>query len=258
MQPTAPAVVQPAAPSAVVPAAQTINFRERPKYPTDPQRLRRTVRIDGILSDNEWDPFYTISDGALKGTFYCNWDDNYLYLAARTEQAATVLFDVDAGGDGWLRGADNLELVVGSPADSATPKVVARVLDAANSKDAPYWNEKATDVSTILVAGKIEGGVQFIEVAVPKNTASLVLRPGANIGLRAEFLPPGPASAYIPTQPFEPHLLLDAKLVDSRVEAMAGVSSRLTLSDYKCIAGETLFATLSSTTRRTPRSPCAV
>jgi hypothetical protein len=245
---------QPAAPQTSAPPAQqpppaasappAIDFRNRPKYPTDPQRLRRTVQIDGVLTDGEWDPFYTLTDGPVKGTVYCNWDDNFLYLAARTDQPASVLFDVDTGGDGWLRGADNLEIVVGSVPEGGAPLLVARLLDAANSKDTPAWNDKSVDPKAILVAGKVTNGTQVIELAIPKNTASLVLRPGAAIGLRAEFLPPGPPTAYTPTQPFEPHLLLDATLVDSRAQAVAGINPRLSLSDVKCIAGQKLFATL--------------
>jgi hypothetical protein len=225
-------------------SAPPVNFRERPKYPTDSQRLRRSPQIDGVISDNEWDPFYTITDGPIKGTFYCNWDDNNLYLAVRTEQPATVLFDIDAGGDGWLRGADNLEVVVGSVPDGSTPPIVARLLDAASNKDTPSWNTTSTDPKSFMVAEKSTGGVQVIELAIPKGTGSLVLRPGATIGLRAEFLPPAAPATYLPTQPFEPHLLLDAKLVDSRISSVAGIIPRLSLSDYTCVAGETLFATM--------------
>lgn len=224
-------------------AAPGINFRERPKYPTDPQRIRRTVQIDGVIEDGEWDPFYTVTDGPVKGTIYCNWDSDNLYLAARTDQPATVLFDVDAAGDGWLRGADNLEIVVGSIQEGSPLTMVVRQLDA-GSKDSPSWVTKAIEGRGVVAAGKVVNGTQVVEIAIPKDTAGLVLRPGANIALRGEFLPAGPASAYIPTQPFEPHLLLDASLVETRIQAATGVNPRLTLSDYKCVPGQKLFATL--------------
>ncbi len=248
-KPAAPEGAKPAiqTPPTVVPLAPVspvVNFRERPRFVTDPQRLRRSVQVDGALGEGEWDPFYTIGEGPIQGTIYCNWDDNFLYLAARTSQPSSVIFDVDMSGDGWLRGADNLELVIGGTTEGAAPTVVARLLDAANSKDTPVWNEKAIDVKSLQVAVKTVNGTQVVEVAIPKNTASLVLRPGVNIGLRGEFLPPMSAAAYVPTPPFDPHLLLDASLVESRVVSMAGVNPRLTLSDDKCIAGQTLFATL--------------
>jgi hypothetical protein len=229
------------------PPAQTapsINFRVRPAYATDPQRLRRTPQIDGVLADGEWDPFYTVTDGPIKGTIFCNWDDNYLYIATRTDQPAGILVDIDATDDGWLRGADNLEVVVGSAGENSPPTLTARLLDAANSKDTPVWSTQSLDLKSILLAGKVVNGTQVIELAIPKNMGSLVLRPGANLGLRAEFLPAGPASAYVPTAPYEPHLLLDMTLVESRALAAAGINPHLSLSDLKCVAGEKLFATL--------------
>ncbi len=238
--PDHPAIAQPPGSG----TAPTINLRERPKYATEPHRLRRTVQIDGVLSDGEWDPFYTVNDGPIKGTFYCNWDDNYLYLAARTDQPATILFDVDSGGDGWLRSADNLELVIGNVGETSGTQIVTRLLDAANSKDAPAWNDRVIDTKAILMASKITNGTQVVEVAIPKNMASLVLRSGATLGIRAEFMPPGPASSYVPTQPFEPHLLLDATLVDAVLQSVPGINPKLSISDNKCIAGQTLFATL--------------
>lgn len=206
--------------------------------------MRRTVQIDGVLTDGEWDPFYTITDGPIQGTIYCNWDDDYLYLAARSDHPASVLFDVDAGGDGWLRGADNLEIVIGTASSGGAPTVAVRQLDAANGKDTPVWNDKTPEARALLVAVKQTNGVQVVELAVPRNMGSLVLRAGAVLGLRAEFLPPGPAAAYQPTAPFEPHLLLEAMLVGARVQAAEGITPRLTLSDRKCVAGQKLFATL--------------
>ena len=226
------------------PVVPDIKFRERPPYPADSQRLRRTVQIDGVQSDNEWEPFYTVSDGPIHGTFFCQWDDSYLYLAARSETPASLIFDIDCGGDGWLRSADNLELVVGGLQEGAQPTMNLRLLDAANSKDTPVWKDLPTDFRPLLIASKSMNGGQFVEIAIPKNTGSLVLRPGATIGLRGEFLPPVPAAAYTPTAPFEPHLLLDATLVEARSQSVPGINPRLTLSDAKCVGGQNLFATL--------------
>ncbi len=223
--------------------APRVNFRERPKYPADSQRLRKTVQIDGTFADNEWDPFYTITDGLIRGTVYCNWDDDYLYLAVRSESPCSMVFNVDAAGDGWLRGADNLEIVVENTVSSTAPLVTVRLLDAANSKDTPVWNEKAYDPKKILIGSKITNGTQVIELAIPKDMGSLVLRDGVAIGLRADLLPPS-GTLFAPTQSFEPHLLLDANLVATRNQAAGGINPMLTLSDDKCVAGQDLVGTL--------------
>ena len=225
-----------------------INFRERPKVEANPQRLRRTVTIDGTIERDEWDEFYTPKDMADgkpvdKGIFYCNWDDDYLYLAAKSP-TGTLVFDVDTGGDGWLRSADNLEIVIGSVIEDKPVSVAIRLLDAANSKDTPVWKEDDTVGKGLKVVGKTIAGMQMVEIAIPRGVGSLVPRNGANVGLRYEWLPPGDAAAYKPTAPFEPHLLVDANLVISRVKPIPGVNPRLSLSDNKCIAGQTLFATL--------------
>ena len=138
-----------------------------------------------------------------------------------------------------------MEIVVGPPpAAGGAPTVAVRLLDAANTKDTPIWNETGVDPKTLVVAERTNGNSQVLEVAVPRNAGSLVLRPGATIGLRAEFMPPSNAAAFIPTQPFEPHLLWDATLVEARVVAAQGLNPKLTLSDYKCIPGQKLFGTL--------------
>lgn len=239
-QPAAPPAVQTQPPA----AAPDIQWRIRPTFPTDPQRLRRTPSIDGVLQDGEWDPFYTINTGPVQGTVYCNWDQNYLYVATRTDHPATVVVDVDGSDDGWLRGADNLEIVVGSAGANSAPSLDARLLDATSSKDAPFWSSKTLDLKTIEVAEQVTNGTQVMEMGIPKDMASLLLRPGSSVGLRVEFLPPGAASAYAPTEPYEPHLLLDANLVDAHVEAASGINPSLTLSDTTPIAGEKLYATL--------------
>ncbi len=225
------------------PEIVAVNFRERPNFPADPQRLRRTVTIDGKIESGEWDTFYSAKDAATdKGTFYCNWDEDYLYLAVKSPKG-TLVFDIDTGGDGWLRSADNLEIVVGSVEEDKPVSVAVRLLDAANSKDTPVWKEDETVGKGLKVVGKMIGGEQIVEIAIPKGMGSLVSRNGANIGLRYEWLPPADAAAYKPTAPFEPHLLVDASLVISRVKPIAGVNPRLSLSDTKCTVGQTLYAT---------------
>lgn len=225
------------------PDIATVNFRERPNFPANPQRLRRTVTIDGKIESGEWDVFYAAKNAAAdKGTFYCNWDEDYLYLAVKSPTGSLV-FNIDTGGDGWLRSADNLEIVVGSVEEDKPVSVAVRLLDAANSKDTPVWKEDETGSKGLKIVAKMVGGEQTVEIAIPKGMGSLVPRNGANIGLRYEWLPPAEAAAYKPTAPFEPHLLVDAALVISRVKPIAGVNPRLSLSDTKCTVGQTLYAT---------------
>ncbi|CCW36486.1 hypothetical protein CWRG_01378 [Chthonomonas calidirosea] len=222
----------------------SVDFRTRPPWPVAAHILKRTPDMNGIIQDDQWNPFYTVTSGPITGTVFCDWDDNYLYVAARTSQPATLIIDVDASDNGWLRGSDNLELVVGPAGPNQKPALVARVLDASSAKDVPFWTTQGLDVNAILTAGRLINGTQEVEVAIPKDTAGLLPTAGATIGLRVEFIPPIAPTAYTPTAPYEPHLLLDANLVNSEVQTVPGINPHLELSDYRCIAGQKLFATL--------------
>jgi hypothetical protein len=236
---TAPAT----APAQAAPQATVaINYRERPRYPYDPQRLKRRPILDGTIADNEWDPLYTIGDAAAKGTVYVNWDDDFLYVAARTDQPCWLVFDLDANADGWLRGADNLEVSVAPVGAEGMAPVTARILDAAGNKDAPMWNDHVVDPRSIQIVQKGAGGSYVTEMAIPKGIAGLALRQGATLSCRADLTPSTTAPAA--TAPYEPHLLLDVNLVEARTIGVAGLTPRLVLEDNKVIPGQQLRATL--------------
>ena len=228
--------------TAVAAPAPAINYRERPRAPYDPQRLKLKPTLDGQIGENEWTPLYTVTDGPVKGTVYVNWDDDYLYVAARTDTPCWFAFDLDANGDGWLRGADNLELVIGPPDASANPQVTARILDAASTRDVPAWNLKVVDPKSIQVVVKSGASGQVVEMAIPKGVAGLNPRKNAGMACRGDFVPMGPPPA--PTAPYEPHLLLDITLVEAKGVGAGGVAPRLVLEDNRLIAGQTFAATL--------------
>lgn len=222
---------------------QRIDFTRRPRYPTDPQCLYRTIMVDGKLQNGEWDPFYTKDDGAIRGSVYCHWDENYLYLAVHTDRPATVIFDVDMNGDGWLHGDDNLEVVVGSQINGIPSRSV-RILDGLHNRDEPSWIEKTIDPADLPIVRTTRKRSEVIEIAIPKNLTQVKFKAGGKIGLRAEFLPLMPASEYVPTRPYEPHFLLDANLVETRIESFEGLTPNLKMSEKSYSPGEKLFATL--------------
>ncbi len=219
-----------------------INYRERPRFPFDPQRLRLKPILDGSIGESEWTPLYTIGEGLVKGTVYLNWDEDNLYLAARMDQPGWLALNIDCNGDGWLRGADNLELLIPPISDAAQPALTARILDAAGNKDAPVWNDKVVDPRSIQVIEKVSGSGQVIEIAIPKGIAGLTPRVNANLGVRADFWVG--VAAPVSTPPYEPHLLIDVSMVDAKAVGAPGVSPRLVLEDTKVVPGQTLEATL--------------
>jgi hypothetical protein len=153
--------------------------------------------------------------------------------------------NVDANGDGWLRGADNLEVSVAPLGESGKPVLTARILDAAGNRDAPVWNERVVDPLSIQVAQSMGSDGQVVELAIPKGIAGLRPRANATLSLRGDFLPA--ATSPMPTAPYEPHLLIDVTLVESRIQSVPGIAARLMLEDPKLIPGQTLRATLELT-----------
>ncbi len=229
-------------PVVVAPPAPTINYRVRPSYPFEPQRLRLRPTLDGVIGETEWTPLYTIGDGPATGVVYLNWDAECLYIGIKAAKPCWAVVDLDTNGDGWLRGNDNVELTLAPRGATGVPALSARVLDAASDKDAPVWNAKAVDVSLIgIVVGDAAGG-QVTEISIPRGMVGLEPRSGAAIGFRTDLLPAAAAPAA--TAPYEPHLLLELSLVASKAAAATGIVPRLTLEDDTVIAGATLRATM--------------
>lgn len=247
-EPAVAAAAQPAKPAEPVVAAvaqptPAINFRERPHFPNDPQRLRRRPTIDGVLGVDEWDAFYSVGDAPVNGTVYLNWDDDNLYVAFKTDAPAWVVLDLDATADGWLRGADNLELTIPPVTEAGKATLSARILDAASGRDAPVWNDRVVDVRSIRTASQPSGAGQIVEIAIPKGIAGLNPRANAMLSCRADFLPAAVGQPAA-TAPYEPHLLLDFTLVEARTTGVVGIAPRLVLEDTRMIPGQMLHATL--------------
>jgi len=221
--------------------AVVINYRERPRVPFDPQRLKLRPTLDGRIGTEEWTPLYTISEGAVTGTVYLNWDEDGLYVASKTAQPAWVVVDLDTSGDGWLRGADNVEIVVAPVNVTGAAPLTVRILDAATNRDMPSWNDTVVEPRQIQLAVQQDGGIQVVECGVPKGVGGVAPKAGALIGARVDFLPAG--TVPVATAPYEPHLLLDLTLVEARAVAAGGVVGRLKLSDVALVPGQTFNAT---------------
>lgn len=225
--------------------AVVINYKERPRVPYDPQRLKLRPVLDGEIGATEWTPLFTVSEGPVTGTVYLNWDDDALYLAAKTAQPAWVVADIDANGDGWLRGADNLEVAISPVGSTGVAPLALRLLDAATNRDAPVWNETVVDPRQVQLIARQQGEGQVIEMAIPKGIAGLSPRAGALIGARVDCLPAG--TVPVATAPYEPHLLLDLTLVEARASSVGGVVGKLALEDSELVPGQVFHATLNLT-----------
>ena len=197
------------------------------------QRIKRTVSLDAAGGlDGKWDPLYVVQDGSGGArTSYLDWDDNYLYIGIETPTAAEARVDIDGQNDGWLRGADNLSIVVTPAAEGSTdpPRVIAQRFDMAQNKEAPVWAASPILPSEIKASGaKTPRGTYALVLAIPRTEEiGLARKPGSAFGIRVETgAPTLPASASeavsIPVRP-----MLRVTLTESAEASFGGLNVRL-------------------------------
>ena len=160
-------------------------------------RIKRSVTLDpsgGV--DGKWDVLYRYVDGiagetpggAGTKTVYCDWDDNFLYLAMETPDITEVRFDIDGKNDGWLRGADNLSIQISPAEGSAPPRVLAQRFDTLQNKDRPVYAESGIPPGDIKVqTAKTPAGTYAVTLALPRtDLIGLMRRNGTSFGLRVD------------------------------------------------------------------------
>ena len=86
-------------------------------------RLAITPRLDGRLADEEWDRFAVV-DGVQT---YFQWEPGKLHGAASLPVGKDLVASFDTKGDGWMVGADNLEVRVSW--NMGAPVLKARILN---------------------------------------------------------------------------------------------------------------------------------
>lgn len=191
-------------------------------------RIKRTVPLDptGGL-ENRWDALYSVQDttgGNESGrrTAYLDWDDDYLYLAVEAPAPEQVRFDLDLADDGWLRGADNLSLVVTPPSDGGAdpPKLEAQRFDMAQNKDQPVWAASPIPAGEIKVrGGRTPSGGYAVTLAVPRTEVmGFARKAGQGLGVRVDAAAPTLPSAANETAAIPVRPMLRVALADA-VEA---------------------------------------
>jgi len=95
-------------------------------------RIATTPVLDGKLEEEEWDPFASEATGST----FLQWQPGALNVAAKIPAGKDLVVSLDLSGNGWLIGADNLELRVQMVAGK--PVLSGRLVDATNV-NGPVW-----------------------------------------------------------------------------------------------------------------------
>ncbi len=227
-------------------------------------RIKRTVAIDPAAGlQNNWDVLYNIQDSSGSAgdrTVYCCWDDDYLYLAAEMPTTQAVRFDIDGRDDGWLRGADNLALLINPPDENKSPNIPGNVdiqrFDTVQNRDQPVWAASPIPLSALRIkVGRTPQGTYAVCVALPRTEMiGLDRKPGGGFGLRVETAATLPSlESEINNIAVRPMLRLG--LADTVDAAGGGLTVHVGLTAREITPQDTVKATLEikNTTQATIR-----
>ncbi len=160
--PVEPAPVAPAAPAPPEDAAKLAP----PAIKPDTDIFRRTPKIDGVVEDGEWDTFYTYTTPALDVTTYADWDQDNIYIAARSSKPIDLLALLDAFDDGWYNGEDNYEFRV-LRAEGDTFKLTVNRYDSKRTKTPAASPVTPAEVALVEMKAGTKDGVTSIELRIP-------------------------------------------------------------------------------------------
>ena len=243
---TLPAAPVPAAPVTPMPAPVTYgNPADERGFVYERERIKRTVPLDPSIGlDGRWDLLYQVGQGSDRRAVYFNWDADFLYVAAESNTPGDVRVDVDARGDGWFRGADNVSLVVAPPLrDGDLPRISAQRWDVVQNPDRPVWADSPIPASEMnVVVGRTPAGAQVTMIALPRTEMiGLSRRPGTKFGLRVDF---GAAGLTDERTMYLPRPLLDLTLTDMVPARAEGLSISVEALPKEVVPGDRVRAIL--------------
>lgn len=197
----------PNAQAAVVPPFQA------PFVVSEANRLAINPKLDGVLSDEEWD---SLSSGPeLKS--YFQWEPGRLFFGAEVNRGKTVAISLDLGANGWLVGSDNYEIRVTPGEAGAAPTLTSRRLDASNVAG-PTWVDFPLLAKYAKVASQNTASGTVYEISITDPALDLFPNDDrSGMAIRVDALD----SATAGNEPFLPRALAPIKFVFQRAAALA-------------------------------------
>ncbi|MFN7172192.1 MAG: hypothetical protein ACK4P3_05340 [Fimbriimonadaceae bacterium] len=156
-------------------------------------RIAATPRLDGVIEEEEWEP---LASGFPIDTWF-QWQPSRLHAAARLPIDQDLIISYDLLGNGWLVGADNLEIRIRW--GGGEPSAVVRRLDASD-RSGPVWVPEPNFQKSLVFAAVQDGEYWVVEsTLVDPGLNLLPSEPNRPIGVRMDAVDP------LDTQ-FEPFL----------------------------------------------------
>ena len=181
------------------------------------ERAKKTPTIDGKFDAANWDKYVCTPNNCrpydpktpigklwppvpgrdYRMNTYVTWDDNYLYLAARSPNKFMFGMELDCDANGFFRGHDNVVIRLNPGRDEKKVKpntilpppgvMVWNNVEPVQKRDMPNWTNNYFDKRDKIrwAWGKDTDGWYTIEVAIPKCTkVGLNLTKGEEIDVR--------------------------------------------------------------------------
>src|SRR5690606_16230769 len=124
------------------------------------------------------------------------WEPDTYYWAMKLSNTEDAVFSLDANADGWLVGADNLELRVGMV--EGEPRVKIRTMDATDP-NGPQWVPGGIAPDALKIAAQPTADGWSVEAAFTP-TVGQGPQSGKRIGARLDAIPANNdlAQAFLP------------------------------------------------------------
>jgi len=220
----------------VVPAALESGLRLT--INPDTEIFKRTVNIDGVIEDGEWDVFYTFSSGDWQATTYADWDWKNLYIGAKSNKPLELLCALDANDDGWFHGEENFEFKITRTPDANLSMEVSRY-ESRNVKTPTPTPVSSAEASLVEFKSGQVGEQHVIELRIPfQLIRNFKPAPGVKIGLQINVKTAPEGTDWVPTSLLGDvaHCTLVAKKFASLKPLVLGFD----LKDTAVAHGETL------------------
>lgn len=150
----------------------------------DPLRLALTPILDGVVSESEWE---LLTEGA-GGRSYFQWEPGKFYWGAKAQNGKDVVLTLDANGDGWLVGKDNLE--IRCRFENNEVRTTVRQLDATD-RNGPTWIEPEVIPEALTINASPSDTYWNLEVGFEPLISMGSPNENRRVGARIDFFDSG-------------------------------------------------------------------
>jgi hypothetical protein len=211
----------------------------------DPEILKRTPVVDGIVSPGEWDGFQAFTADDWQVTSYINWDSKNLYLAVSSSKPCDTMLLVDANDDGWFHGEDNYEFRAIRQADGSLVKQVLRY-ESRNTTTIAPTQVSENEANQVEMKTTTANGITCIEWRIPEYLIrDFKLVDGKKIGLQIAARTGTDENSWIPDSVrADTKQCVKSTLVTRKWSALAPLVINFGIRDPKVARGEDITALL--------------